>query len=155
MRICELGFAQQLLIWACRSWLTGEDAWNRVTFELSAVLGPRTGGVIAQALSSFLTILDGSSNRDISIGRIGCRRVCADELMILKVMALCQDGPGDAARHMLAQRLPPTAARIAGDYGAAAATALAASGYPLCHDRAGDAPGSARRYVHTATQTMQ
>ena len=127
----QLGFAEQIVVWAARNWLTGGGRWHKVEQECAAVFGMARGATICQALDSFLWVLNTSACRQVGLGRLCCDRVWPDELRLITILSHCQGAAESEAVAQLSDLLPPTAARVAVDFAGAVAEILQTSGYRL------------------------
>jgi hypothetical protein len=127
--ICQLCFAEQLVVWATRAWLTGRDGRARVETELARGLGQATGRAVALALGDFLGVLNSAALRTLYLGPMTCRMVWPDEERLLATIRYLHAGLDEAAQRMLAPVLPPAALRIALEQARAVAGLLADAGY--------------------------
>ncbi|HEX7008326.1 MAG TPA: hypothetical protein VF274_14400 [Alphaproteobacteria bacterium] len=132
--VCQLCFAEQLLVWGTRTWLTGPDGRARLQAELMRALGTAEGHATAAALGAFADVLDSAALRTIYIGPMTCRMVWPDEERILAVIHYLQSDLPDAAEHVLEPVLPPAARRAALQQAELLAGSLADAGYRIGFD---------------------
>ncbi len=118
-------------------------------------LGDPAGRIFGQALGSFLKILHTAASRDIGMHRPCCGRVAPDEVLIVRILADCGGETLDPARSRLRDLLPPTAARVAADYGGAVVQSLSACGFPLRPDKAIGGAGKSGRFIHSVPRRLQ
>jgi hypothetical protein len=126
--ICRLSFAEQLVIWAARAWLTGGDGWARVEAELSRAFGEAEGRATAAALGGFLALLNSAARRTLYLGPMTCRMVWPDEERLLATIRYLHADLDEAARRVLEPILPPAAQRLGLDRAAVLARRLAEAG---------------------------
>ena len=126
--VCQLCFAEQLLVWGTRIWLTGPDGRARLRAELMRALGTAEGHATAAALSAFVGVLNSAALRTIYIGPMTCRMVWPDEERILAVFRYLHADLPDAAERVLEPVLPPAARHAALEQGELLASLLADAG---------------------------
>jgi hypothetical protein len=129
--VCQLSFAEQILVWGTRAWLTGPDGQARVRMELMRALGQAEGHATALALGGFLSVFNSAALRTMYIGPMTCRMVWPDEERILAAIRYLHADLRDAATRVLDPVLPPAAQRAALEQAEALAELLAGAGYRL------------------------
>jgi hypothetical protein len=109
----DLPFGGQLLVWGMRHWVTalksGQD-FAAMTGDGFAQFGLAAAG---QSLDDLFQIIAVSAARQIDIRCVKCRRVSADEQLLLDCLAAAQDGDLPLGYAGLLEILPPAAARHA------------------------------------------
>lgn len=131
MHVQSLNVTQQIIVLACRSWLCGGETWAGAKRALIERLGGFRGRAAAGALDGFLGIFNAAAGRDIFLGRPCCRRLTPDEAHVLDLIGVCRYASNTEARRVLGANVPPTAARLAVDYGATLAGLFEEAGYAL------------------------
>jgi hypothetical protein len=127
--VCQLCFAEQILVWGTRAWLTGGEGQARVRTELQRALGEADGKATAAALGDFLAVFNSAALRTMYIGPMTCRGVWPDEERILATIRYLHADLRAAALRVLDQILPPAAQRVALDHAETLAELLASAGY--------------------------
>ncbi len=130
----DLNFSEQIALWSIRNWLTGGKRWSRCQDELHRVFGDEDGAKLGLALDCLMWVLNRCGLRTLRFGGLHCTRLWPDELGLLAVLDLAQQGERDIPARLLADILPATAARVAADYAGAAGAAMARNGYSLQRD---------------------
>ncbi|HVO13875.1 MAG TPA: hypothetical protein VMV26_01620 [Alphaproteobacteria bacterium] len=129
--ICQLCFAEQLVVWAARAWLTGRDGRARVKAELARAFGDVDGQATAAALGGFVAVLDSAALRTLYLGPMTCRMVWPDEERLLATVRYVHADLEEAAQRVLEPILPPAARRAALERASALARHLADAGYRI------------------------
>ena len=111
--ICQLSFAEQILVWGTRAWLTGPDGQARVRAELMRALGEAEGHATASALAGFLSVFNSAALRTMYIGPLTCRMVWPDEERLLAAIRYLHADLRHSALLVLDPVLPPAAQRVA------------------------------------------
>ena len=127
--VSRLCFAEQILVWGTRAWLTGSSGQGRVRAEFGRALGAAEGHATAAALGDFLAVLNSAAVRTMYIGPMSCRMVWPDEERILAAIRYLHAERPDAALRVLDQVLPPAAQRVALEHAGTLAGQLAGAGY--------------------------
>ena len=70
--VSQLCFAEQILIWAARAWVTGRDGRTRVKAELARAFGEAEGQATAAALGGLLGVLNSAALRTLYLGPMAC-----------------------------------------------------------------------------------
>lgn len=129
--ITQLSFAEQIVVWGTRAWLTGSEGRARVQAELCRAFGEAEGRATAAALGGLLSVFNSAALRTLYVGPMACRRVWPDEERILAAIRFIHAGSRIAAERVLDRILPPAAQRIALEQAEALAERLADAGYRL------------------------
>lgn len=131
LRISDLSYGEQLVLWAMRRWLADRAGWARVREEFALALGCARAGEALGALEEILLSLHSGARRTVFLHRLDCCRVSGDEHAMLKALASFQHAC-PARSHALLRWLLPTSA-IPGAAAAASrlAATLAAAGHLL------------------------
>ena len=129
--VTQLCFAEQILVWGTRAWLTGPEGRARVQGELVRAMGEIEGRATAAALGGMLAVFNCAALRTLYIGPMPCRMVWPDEERILAAIRYLHAGNRVAAERALDQVLPPAAQRAALEQAEALADRLAEAGYRI------------------------
>jgi len=135
--IDRLPFAEQFVVWAMRLRQTAGD-----TGEGFAQL--RYGFLLARAedglghFNRLMSVLDAAAIRPLDIRCLTCRRVGRDEARLLAVLAAFQDERYGMCDALLADIVPPSAARIAADQACILARIMDDAGLSLGRRRSAD-----------------
>lgn len=135
MRIEDLNFAAQLVVWAGRRWVSAqgpdEGAWAAVEAEFCGPLGSETGLALADALDRLFATVAASASRSVTLGPLHCHRVWPDEIGLISAVACTQNGDFSLASNFFHSFLRPagvrTALSLAGDVG----QIMAEAGYAI------------------------
>lgn len=110
LRISDLAYGEQLVLWAARRWLADRSGWPRVAEEFALALGCIRARAALGALEEILEALHGGASRTVYLHRLDCCRVSGDEHALLSALAALQAGTPGRARAFLEWLLPPPAA---------------------------------------------
>lgn len=128
----ELNTAEKLLVVSFRLWALPFAAPDRRHPDWRA--GFRAAGIEDAAHTLFDPLLDtlfSASHRVIAVHRSMCVGISLDEREFLRCIGLRQNDRIDGAAQILAEWLPPTAARVAASLVGSLAEALRAAGLVL------------------------
>lgn len=112
-RLAALGFAEQFVVWAARSWIAHLDrggadlAHLRHGFKLAGVEDALV------PLDGLLGVVATTARRRLDFRCLRCTEVGRDEALLIDILAAIQHGRPSACRRGLDSWLPPAAARIA------------------------------------------
>lgn len=150
-RMANLRAAEALLVVALRLWTAhrlepeaGHPDWR------DGFLAADLCGVGIACFQSFLGILETAAQRPITLGRPRDGILADDEARLLCVIRCLQCERGHDATALLADWLPPAAARVALDYACGLATALCEARLALPARGDGPQTPSERRFIHRA-----
>lgn len=132
LTIHELNTAERLLVISFRLWALPIAGPDRRHPDWRA--GFRAAGIEDAAHTLFDPLLDtlfSASHRVIAVHRSMCVGVSLDEREFLRCIGLRQNDRIDGASQILADWLPPTAARVAASLAGSLAEALRAAGLVL------------------------
>lgn len=121
----HLNGAELLALNAVRAWLAAGPHWKHCAASAEAVFGHESGGRFALAMDCLMWVLNRCGLRTMRFGSPHCTRLWPDEMGLLAVMDLAQQGDRNTAARLLLDILPPTAAGVAADYAGAAGAVLA------------------------------
>lgn len=107
LRISDLAYGEQLVLWAARRWLADRSGWPRVAEEFALALGCTRARAALGALEQILEALHGGARRTVYLHRLDCCRVSGDEHALLSALAALQAGSSARARAFLEWLLPP------------------------------------------------
>lgn len=113
VKIDELSCPEQFVLWTARSWVaafkTRQPAFVhlRQGFEVAGI----PDGLFA--LDEFMGLLASAARRSLDFRCVKCRRLGGDEALLLHCLAACQAGHTADIDRVLADWLPPAAARMA------------------------------------------
>jgi hypothetical protein len=141
LRISDLAYGEQLVLWAARRWLADRSGWPRVAEEFALALGCIRARAALGALERILEALHGHARRTVYLHRLDCCLVSGDEHALLSALAALQAGSPARARAFLEWLLPPpVAADVAGPASCLAET-LARAGFLIpARPRTGTTP---------------
>ncbi|HEU0070553.1 MAG TPA: hypothetical protein VFS04_04595 [Alphaproteobacteria bacterium] len=147
----SLRTAEALMVVALRLWTAhrlepdaGHPDWR------DGFLAADLCGVGVACFQSFLGILETAAKRPVTLGRPRDRMLTDDEARLLCVIRSLQSERGHDATALLADWLPPAAARIALDYVCGLATALCEARLVLPAREGASQPTLERRFIHRA-----
>lgn len=106
-RIAELTDAEQLMVWAFRSWAFAHHASRSVERDIQRGCGREEGERVTVAIRSILVLIALYGRRPLRLGPPGWPGVTTDEIRLLQLYAAGQRGSADAVRAHLAWMLCP------------------------------------------------
>jgi len=112
-RLAAIGFSEQFIVWAARSWIAHLDRGGTDLAHL------RHGFALAGAqdalvpLDGLLGVVAATARRRLDFRCLRCAEVGRDEEVLIEILAAIQHGRPSACRRGLDSWLPPAAARIA------------------------------------------
>jgi hypothetical protein len=131
LRIGDLTYGEQLILWATRRWLADRACWARVGEEFALALGCSRARAALDALEEILLALHRGARRTIFLHRLDCGRLSSDEHAVLSALAALQEGRPTRARALFEWLLPSCAVPGAVAAASRLAGALAAGGHLL------------------------
>lgn len=129
--VCQLNFAEQIVVWSVRTWLGGPSGRVRVAAELETAFGAAEGARAAAALGGMIETIGTSARRTVTIGPAPCPRLWSDEELLLTALRCLHTGQETAATRVFAEILPPSAARMAIEHADSLVNTLLRAGYPI------------------------
>src|SRR5690606_19943712 len=78
LRISDLAYGEQLVLWAARRWLADRSGWPRVAEEFALALGCIRARAALGALERILEALHGHARRTVYLHRLDCCLVSGD-----------------------------------------------------------------------------
>jgi hypothetical protein len=155
MRIEDLNFAAQLVVWAGRRWAGDRGGgrggrrggWAAVETEFCGPLGADTGLALADALDHLFGAVAAAATRPVTLGPIHCHRVWPDELALISAVACAQHGDMRLAATFFDGFLRPAGVRAALPLAEAVGELLRAAGYVIGPARRADPPMAAAAAV--------
>jgi hypothetical protein len=129
LQIGQLGYGEQLVLWAARRWLADPASWTRVGEEFALALGCARARQALDALEDILLTLHRGARRTVFLHRLDCCRVSGDEHALLSALAALQAGCPGRAEALLRWLLPSCAVPGAAAAACRLAEALAAAGH--------------------------
>lgn len=131
-RFNDLGFAEQLVLWAVRHWAKIRRDEGDPRRLLTEAFTHARAAAAAPALDRLLAIINATATCTIDVRCPNCAQVSPDELRLLGAIADLQRGDGgNQAVRFLSAWLPAAAVRGAQGPAASLASALAAGGLLL------------------------
>lgn len=145
IRLTDLSFAGQLVVWALRRYADARDSWDTVEREFRAPLGPGAGARLADNLFGACRLIACAASRRVMLGPMTCGHVWPDEQRLVRAIAAAQRAEPAATLAEVAGFLPPAAARMVAEHLHEVGATLKRAGYDI------DAPGPAQPTPGAAT----
>jgi len=139
MRIEDLNFAAQLVVWAGRRWVSDRASWGAVEAEFCGPLGSETGLALAESLDQLFATVAASASRPVTLGPLHCHKVWPDELGLISAVACTQNGDFTLASDFFHKFLRPAGVRAALSIAGEVGQIMRAAGYaigPACRHEA-------------------
>jgi len=131
-RFNDLGFAEQLVLWAVRQWAKYRREDIDPAPLLTEAFTRARVAPAAPALDALLNVINETATRAIDVRCPNCAQVSTDELRLMGTIADLQRGNGgNRAIRFLSTWMPAAAARCAQGPAASLAAALAEGGLHL------------------------
>ena len=130
-RIADLTDAEQLMVWAFRSWVFAHQASRHVERDLRKGCGREEGERVSVAIRSVLVLIALYGRRPLRLSPPGWPAVTTDEIRLLQMFSAGQRGCAQAVQAHLGWLLRPGHAAHPEIAVAHAAQILARSGFAL------------------------
>lgn len=138
----QLDRGEDLFVRSLRRWLRGGAEWERTVQEAVRLLKPAPGMVFVHALNNLATAIDSHSRRSLRLRLPGCRRVSADERMLVALIGAVQNGLDDHAGALLSYLITPAGRGPAITHAFSLAAALKKGGFAFAPPRGLRPPGA-------------
>ena len=115
-RLCfsSLRFRDQFALWSTRMWITASSREPHMPARVREAFAVAGIGDAAESLHALLSILATNAHRTLHFRPVGCPRVSAEEARFLTLLTAARERAAeDRALQLLAEWLPPAAARLA------------------------------------------
>ncbi|MEQ8695226.1 MAG: hypothetical protein RLT05_01545 [Bauldia litoralis] len=113
LRIEDLNFAAQLVVWSGRRWVSDRNGWAAVEAEFCGPLGSETGLALADSLDRLFATVAASASRPVTLGPLSCHRAWPDEIGLISAVACLQNGDTPLASDFFSRFLRPAGVRSA------------------------------------------